>query len=142
MLWHISIVTYLLETVCSLVNITIYVLYILHIYKILYILHLKKKTASLSNEHKMSYKKLVAMNYWQLSSILPSSVLECCLEFILRAHSFAKESFANKWMINVDEITIYWHYYSVKSVLILEILWLIVLLCNDCTWRHYVFLRR
>lgn len=34
MLWHISIVTYLLETICSLVNITIYV-----------ILHLKKKNS-------------------------------------------------------------------------------------------------
>ncbi len=42
----------------------------------------EKKTASLSNEHKMSYKKLITMNYWQLSPILPSSVLECCLEFL------------------------------------------------------------
>ncbi len=73
MLWHISIVTYLLQTLCRLVIITINV-----------ILHLKKKkTASLSNEHKMSdSRSLLIWIIDNVSPILPSSVLECCLEFL------------------------------------------------------------
>ncbi len=60
-----------------------------------------KKTASLSNEHKMSYKKLITMNYWQR---FPHFTIKCTwvllgVSSFLRAHSFAKESFANIWII-------------------------------------------